>query len=108
MLIEKLKNKIQLGIYELTVLRYISKNPSYGIAIINKLEQLGFRFGPAYIYPFLRQMITDGVLVKVDKVVQGKRRKYYELTQYGHELLQNCIDVFREMYQSFETIGMEK
>jgi len=107
MLIDRLRNKIQLGIYELTILKYISKSPNYGIAIINKMEELGFRTGPSYIYPFLQQMIRDGILYRIDRVVQGKRRKYYELTQKGRILLQICVEELKKMYGAFETIGLE-
>jgi DNA-binding PadR family transcriptional regulator len=107
MLIERLKNKIQLGFHELVILKLIAQSPTFGVAIIDKMNRLGYRTGPSYIYPFLKKMTHDGILLGIDKVVHGKRRRYYEMTQKGRVLLDNCISEFKQMFTTFELLGKE-
>ena len=90
-MIDKIKRKLELSFINLHVLYHASITPFFGAWILEELKMHGYEFGPSTIYPLLKEM-TDSKLLEVNnKVVSGKLRKYYSITNQGFELLNDSI-----------------
>jgi DNA-binding PadR family transcriptional regulator len=88
-----------LGFAKIHILHHASKEPIYGLWIIEELERHGYRLGPGTIYPTLHSMTRDGYLRCESKVVNGKIRKYYTITKKGSYALNQAISKLRELVE---------
>ncbi len=88
-----------LGFVKIHILHHASKGPIYGLWIIEELERHGYRLSPGTIYPTLHSMARDGYLRCESKVVNGKVRKYYTITQKGSDALNQAIGKLRELVE---------
>lgn len=82
-----LTKKIYLGFLQAHVLYHASKEPIFGLFMINELNHHGYKIGPSHIYPLLAQMEKQGLLCKEEKLEKGKIRKYYQITKLGLHVL---------------------
>lgn len=88
-----------LGFVKIHILHHASKGPIYGLWVIEELERHGYRFSPGTIYPTLHFMARDGYLRCESKVVNGKVRKYYTITEKGSDALNQAIGKLRELVE---------
>ena len=76
-----------LGFIKIHVLYHASKEPIYGVGIMEELGRHGYVVSPGLIYPTLRSLEKQGFLKSSKRVIGGKVRKYYEITESGLEVL---------------------
>jgi DNA-binding PadR family transcriptional regulator len=57
----------------------------------------GYALGPGTLYPLLHGMSAAGYLIREDRVVSGKVRKYYRATDAGRTALAAAQDKIREL-----------
>jgi PadR family transcriptional regulator PadR len=76
-----------LGFVKVHVLHHVAQGPIYGLAMIEELRRHGYQIGPGTLYPLLHNMQERGYLARKDRVVAGKVRKYYAITEEGHRAL---------------------
>ncbi len=72
-----------LGFIKIHILYHASRDPIYGVEILEELERHGYRLSPGTLYPTLHRLEKDGYLESRSKVVSGKVRKYYTITDRG-------------------------
>lgn len=78
---------ILLGFVRLHILNEASKEPIYGIGLLNSLAESGYKLSPGTLYPLLHSFEKANFLTKESVTVDGKVRKYYEITALGREVL---------------------
>jgi DNA-binding PadR family transcriptional regulator len=65
--------------------------PLHGYAIIKRSEQLSLgriRLSAGTLYTALDRLLAAGIVEVVrEEIVSGRARRYYQLTQSGHELI---------------------
>jgi PadR family transcriptional regulator, regulatory protein PadR len=83
----KLFRDLLLGFVKVHVLYHASREPVYGVGIGAELDQHGYRLSPGTLYPLLHTLETAGFLQRENHVVEGKVRKYYEITELGQRAL---------------------
>jgi PadR family transcriptional regulator, regulatory protein PadR len=75
--------------------------PTYGYRLIKEIEERSrgyFRFKEGTVYPALRKLENDGLIMgEWKKLPNGQERRYYTITDGGRDLLQQKLD----MWQSF-------
>lgn len=78
------------GIVRLYILIALESSPIHGYKLMKELEKrLGKKPSAAQVYPFLIELEKNGYLVIRE---EGKRKKkVYELTKRGHELVQHIL-----------------
>jgi PadR family transcriptional regulator PadR len=59
----------------------------YGLSLIEELRRHGYTLSPGTMYPILRSLTEAGYLVREERVVGGKVRKYYSITKTGRAAL---------------------
>src|ERR1700741_3366038 len=85
------------GFIRLHVLYHAAKEPIYGAEITEELVRHGYRDNPGNTYPELHQLETLGYLRRRTRVVQGRRRRYYQATAAGKRVLNEARGKLQEL-----------
>lgn len=65
--------------------------------MIDELVHHGYRIGPGTLYPLLHRMEQAGLLVSEQRVIDGRRRRYYRATDHGRGVLGLCHHALHEL-----------
>lgn len=98
---EKVLRKLFLGFINIHILHHASKEKIYGMWMIDELKHHGYNISAGTLYPILKGMEADGLIRSSEENVEGKIRKYYEITSHGEEVLieakAKAYELFKEM-----------
>ena len=83
----RFEKKIYLGFLNIHILYHASKEPIYGVWMIEELKHHGYQVGASHIYPLLKEMTTEALIVMEERNEKGRIRKYYSITPKGKQLL---------------------
>ncbi len=83
----KILRDLFIGFIRIHILFHTSQESVYGSALMTELARHGYDVGPGTLYPILHNLEKDDLLASKATVVNGKRRRCYEITSYGKELL---------------------
>jgi len=86
-----------LGFIKVHILYHASKEPIFGIEIAAELSRHGYHLSPGTLYPTLHRLEKECYLQRSSKVVGGKVRKYYTITEQGLKVLQEARGKIREL-----------
>ena len=86
-----------LGFVKIHVLYHASQEPISGVEMVEGLQRHGYSLGPGTLYPTLHRLEEEGYLKRTSKVVGGKVRKYYSITELGLEILKEASGKIREL-----------
>ncbi|MBI4338999.1 MAG: helix-turn-helix transcriptional regulator [Chloroflexi bacterium] len=89
--------ELLLGFARLHILYHASKEPVYGLGLQAELGRHGYRLSPGTLYPILNALEKSGYLLKSERVVEGKVRKYYVITNDGLSILHEAQAKVREL-----------
>lgn len=84
----ELPRDLFLGFVKLHILYHAGREAVYGLWLIEELGEHGYRLSPGTLYPILHGLKQANLLTSETRVVEGKARKYYRLTQTGRAALQ--------------------
>lgn len=76
-----------LGFIRIHILHHASKEPVYGAWLIQELARHGYELSPGTLYPALHALERDGYLSREVRVIEGRQRKYYRITDRGQMVL---------------------
>ena len=93
----KLFRDLLLGFVKVHLLYHASQEPIYGSGISAELERHGYRLSPGTLYPVLHSLDSANFLLREDRVVGGKVRKYYRTTPLGEQALDEARSKIREL-----------
>ncbi|RME88394.1 MAG: PadR family transcriptional regulator [Anaerolineae bacterium] len=97
-----LSRDLFLGFVKLHVLYHAGQHPVYGVWLIEELARHGYHLSPGTLYPILHALEAEGLLVSERRVVAGKARRYYRLTQAGREALQRGREKAAELLNEIQ------
>jgi DNA-binding PadR family transcriptional regulator len=86
-----------LGFIKIHILHHASEEPIYGLWIIEELGRHGYQLSPGTLYPILHALEADGLLRSSEQLVDGKIRKYYEITSKGRKTLAEVKKKIKEL-----------
>lgn len=86
-MINSIPKKLLLGFMEIHILIKAKKDPFFGLGMISELENYGYNISPGTIYPLLSKLEKKSLVKKESKLVNGKNRKYYSITEEGLKVL---------------------
>lgn len=98
---DKIMRKFFLGFIQIHILHHAKKEPFYGVWMIDELNEHGYDMSPGTLYPLLHSMESSGLLEKEEKIIEGKIRKYYKITELGVIVL---VDAQKKAYELFKEI----
>lgn len=85
---EQLATQLRKGFLAYCVLKVCSHEPKYTSDIIKQLSEAELVVVEGTIYPLLSRLQKDGLLVhEWQESEQGPPRKYYKITQFGQEVM---------------------
>ena len=85
------------GFIKLHILHHAAKEPVYGVWIIEELDRHGYKLSPGTLYPILHSLEEEQLLTARSKTVEGKIRKYYEITDEGKKRLKESKMKVKEL-----------
>ncbi len=94
---ERFMKRLYLGFLNVHILYHASKEPIYGVWMMEELNSHGYHVGPSHIYPLLKELTKENLLVMTEKLENGKIRKYYRTTILGNQVLKELKDHAKEL-----------
>ncbi len=103
------RSQLLKGVLDMCLLAIINEEPSYGYEMAAKLGTRGLRLqNEGSIYPTLSRMQRSGLItgyfVEVDG--SGPPRKYYDITESGHERLLEWQEEWHEFKGGVDEVTM--
>ncbi|KAF5036958.1 MULTISPECIES: PadR family transcriptional regulator [Sedimentibacter] len=99
---DKILRKFFLGFIQIHILHHAKKEPFYGSWMIEELSEHGYNMSPGTLYPILHNMESSGLLEKEERIIEGKVRKYYKITQLGDEVLKEARNKAYELFKEIK------
>jgi PadR family transcriptional regulator, regulatory protein PadR len=104
------------GFIRLHILYHAAKEPIYGAEITEELIRHGYRLSQGTLYPTLHLLEELGYLRSRSELVEGRRRKYYQVTAAGRKVLTEArqrltelvAEVIEDHDQPFQTIRQKR
>jgi len=101
---ESIEIQLKKGVLVLCVLALLSRGNSYAYEIASRLSH-AVGMGEGTIYPLMRRMQSDGLVATyLEESPSGPPRKYYRLTDAGHESLTAQLAEWRSFVTAVEGI----
>lgn len=100
----KVLRKFMQGFMQVHILYHAKSEAFYGSWMIQELKKHGYEISPGTLYPVLHHMEAAGLLKKDDRLVSGKVRKYYTITDLGNTVLSEAKKVVDELFTEMEDI----
>jgi PadR family transcriptional regulator PadR len=88
-----------LGFVRIHILYHAALEPVCGVDLTEELGRHGYRLSPGTLYPTLHDLEAAGYLRSVTDVMQGRRRKWYTITQAGQEVLAQARTQIKELVE---------
>lgn len=91
-------NAIYSGLIRLHILHHASKEPIFGLGIIEELGRHGYRLSPGTLYPLLHGLEREGYLRSLKQRNGKHARRLYKATVKGRRSLQEAKSKVRELF----------
>lgn len=88
-----------LGFIKIHILHHASKEPVYGLWLIEELGRHGYKLSPGTLYPVLHKLEEEKFLKSYSENVSGKIRKYYRTTAKGIRTLLEIKEKIKELIE---------
>lgn len=92
-----MENEFFAGFIKIHILFHATEEEICGTEISRELATHGYAVSPGTLYPTLHRLEKMGYLKRADRVVDGRRRKYYRATPAGRKALQAARERIREL-----------
>ena len=86
-----------LGFIKIHILHHAAQEPVYGLALIEELARHGYELSPGTLYPVLHNLQASGYLLREERVIGGKVRKYYAISDQGRRALAEARQYIGEL-----------
>ena len=87
------------GLVRLHVLYHASREPVFGLGMMEELNRHGYKLGPGTMYPLLHGMERRGWLKSERQRVGGRSRRVYVATRTGRDALKSGRERVRELFE---------
>lgn len=94
-LIQSLIIELRRGTLTLAVLSQLQK-PEYGYSLVQSLEEKKVTIDPSTLYPLLRRLEKQGILVSNWELNGNRQRKYYQLSEDGQQVYKKLKNSWTE------------
>lgn len=105
-LFENLKLELRRGCLIVAVLAQL-RQEHYGYTLRKALEDLGLAIDEGTLYPLLRRLETQGLLVSEWREENKRNKRFYRLSPQGELILQKLLEEWQTINSSLERILQE-
>lgn len=103
--IENTKAQMRKGVLEFCILSVLKEKDAYTSEILDTLKNAKLLVVEGTVYPLLTRLKNDGLLTyRWEESTSGPPRKYYGLTEEGHEFLKELDVTWNELAGAVNTI----
>jgi PadR family transcriptional regulator PadR len=102
-LFENLRLELRRGCLAVAVLLQL-RTELYGYAIRKALTDRGLAIDENTLYPLLRRLETQGLLVSQWREADKRNKRFYRLSPVGEEVLASLLTEWRQMNEALERI----
>jgi PadR family transcriptional regulator, regulatory protein PadR len=85
----------------------ILREPNYGYALLDQLERSGFAVDANTLYPLLRRLEKQGLLVSDWNTDEARPRKFYRTSDNGTALAEALTHDWNDLNTAFRTLRGE-
>jgi PadR family transcriptional regulator len=105
-LFENLKLELRRGCLIVAVLAQL-RQEHYGYTLRKALDDLGLAIDEGTLYPLLRRLETQGLLVSEWREENKRNKRFYRLSPQGELILQKLLEEWQIINSSLERILQE-
>jgi PadR family transcriptional regulator, regulatory protein PadR len=105
-LFENLKLELRRGCLIVAVLAQL-RQEHYGYTLRKALDDLGLSIDEGTLYPLLRRLETQGLLVSEWREENKRNKRFYRLSQQGELILQQLLQEWQTINASLDRILQE-
>lgn len=88
------------GILDILVLSVLLSGPSYGYKIIQDISEI-MDVSESTMYPIFKRLESSGCVITYSEEHNGRKRKYFSLTDAGREKIDSFLFEWQEMMQIY-------
>lgn len=103
--VDNIKSQMRKGVLEYCILSTLRRKDAYASSLIGELKEAKMIVVEGTLYPLLTRLKNQGLLsYRWEESTQGPPRKYYSLTEKGHNTLVEMDAAWQEVVDSVELI----
>ena len=102
-IVEKLRLELRRGALPLAVLAQL-REEHYGYSLRKQLNAKGLEIDEGTLYPLIRRLEKQGVLVSEWRVDDKRKKRYYRISDLGDEVLSILTKEWRSLNASIDSI----
>ncbi len=102
-IVERFETEVRRGLMQVTIMCLLEQE-AYGYDIIRNLGDVGIAIDDGTLYPILRRLEDDRLLVSRWETTGPRPRKYYVITDYGKEIREQMLTSLATMNAAVETM----
>lgn len=106
-LFENLRLELRRGCLVLAVLGQL-QNEHYGYTLRKALLEQGLQIDEGTLYPLLRRLESQGLLVSEWREEAKRNKRFYRLSPEGSGIFEQLLDEWRKLNSSLEEIARDK
>ena len=88
--------ELRRGTIVLSVLSQLN-TPQYGYELVKNLEEKGISIDTNTLYPLLRRLEKQELLISEWETDENKPRKYYKRTDFGNQVYEQLLEQWKQM-----------
>ena len=102
-IVDKLRLELRRGALPLAVLAQL-REEHYGYSLRKQLNAKGLEIDEGTLYPLIRRLEMQGVLVSEWRFDDKRKKRYYRISDLGVEVLTMLINEWRALNASIDNI----
>jgi len=95
--------QLKRGVLEICVLAAMREEDAYGYKIIKDLSPF-MQVSESTLYPILKRLEQSGCVTEYSVEHNGRLRKYYRITQIGHERISEFLSDWDSVMRAYNFI----
>lgn len=99
--------QLKRGVLEICVLSAMRNEDAYGYKIIKDLSPF-MEVSESTLYPILKRLEQSGCVTEYSVEHNGRLRKYYRITQTGHERISEFLSDWDSVMRAYNFIRGDK
>lgn len=96
-----LKSELRRGTQTLEVLSQLAQN-QYGYSLLQTLEEKHVPIEAGTLYPLLRRLESQGLLISEWDTTENRPRKYYRLSESGKKTFYDLLEEWKMIVQEMD------
>lgn len=102
-IVEKLRLELRRGALPLAVLAQL-REEHYGYSLRKALAEHALEIDEGTLYPLIRRLAGQGLLVDEWRVEERRKKRYYRLSPLGGQVLEILVEEWRALNASIDRI----